>query len=287
MDFSLTDDQQEIRDLAVRIFGDLSTHERLKEVEATEERFDRKLWGELAAAGLLGLGIPESCGGAGLGFVEACVVAEEAGRSAAAVPLVATTILGAAPIVRFGSPEQQQRWLPKVATGESVLSAGLVEPGADPWSLPTTTADRVGSGWRLRGTKVNVPAGFLADAVVVPARTEGSVSLFVVDLSAPGISVQRQETTSRFDEAEIELQDFELSPDLLLVSGEAGTDAHTWLLERAAAAECVVQAGICEAALKLTASYTSERVQFDKPIATFQAVGQRAADAFIDTEAVR
>src|ERR1700722_16390052 len=98
MDFSLSEDQEAARELAATIMKDLSTPERLKVVEATESRFDEELWSKLAGAGLIGLSLPESAGGEGLGFLEACILAEQAGRSAAAIPLVSTLVLGAAPI---------------------------------------------------------------------------------------------------------------------------------------------------------------------------------------------
>src|SRR5579863_9650493 len=110
MDFALTEDQEAARELAATILKDLSTHERLREVEATESRFDEKLWAQLAAAGLLGLSVPQAQGGEGLGFLESCVLAEEVGRTAAAVPVVATLVLGAAPIAAFGSDALRDRW---------------------------------------------------------------------------------------------------------------------------------------------------------------------------------
>ncbi len=286
MDFSFSGDQDEIRALAVRILGDLSTPERLREVEASEDRVDRKLWGELASAGLLGLALPEAVGGAGLGFVETCILVEEAGRSAASIPLVATLVLGAGPINDLGTPEQHQRWLPAVAEGRTILTAALVETGGDPWT-PSTTAVREGGGWRLDGTKSNVPAGMVADAVVVPARTPDGIGLFIVSADAPGLGRQRQETTSGQDEAEIELDGVIVATEGVLVAGPDGVEALAGLVDRAIAAVCVQEAGACQAAVKLTATYTSQREQFDKVIATFQAVGQRAADAYIDTEAVR
>ncbi len=100
MDFSLTEEQEAVRELAARIFSDLCTPERLKEVEATDERFDRRLWEQLAAAGILGIALPEAVGGSGLGFLAAGIVAEEAGRAAAGVPVVAAMVLGADPIAR-------------------------------------------------------------------------------------------------------------------------------------------------------------------------------------------
>ncbi len=286
MDFSLTEEQEAVRELATRIFADFTTHERLKEIEAGEERFDRKLWGELASAGLLGISLPEEVGGAGLGFVAAGVVAEEAGRTAAPVPYVPSVVLGASPIARFGNRAQHARWVSPMVAGELVLSAALVEDEAEPLQ-PGTSAMPDGDGWRIDGTKSFVPAGMLADALVVSARTPDGVGLFVVETGADGLTRRAQEATSREVEAEVELAGVTVSSEGAIVAGDAGMDALRWLLERAEAALCLQVAGACQAAVKLTAEYTTQRQQFDKPIATFQAVGQRAADAFIDAEAVR
>jgi acyl-CoA dehydrogenase len=287
MDFAFTEEQDAVRELAARILSDLCTPERLKEVEATEDRIDRKLWSELGSAGLLGVALPESCGGAGLGFLAAAIVAEEVGRAAGAVPFTASVVLGAGPVAEFGSEQQQQQWLPAAVAGDTILTAALVEPGGDPWK-PTLRAVRQGDGWRLDGVKAEVPVGMIADGVVVTARTEeGDVALFIVDPSAAGITRLAQEATSWQIEAEMEFSGVTVGPEALLVSGEEGATALEWLLERAATACCLEISGACQAAVKLTAAYTIEREQFGKPIATFQAVGQRAADAYIDTEAVR
>ncbi|HXQ60538.1 MAG TPA: acyl-CoA dehydrogenase family protein [Acidimicrobiales bacterium] len=287
MDFSFTEEQDAVRELAARILNDLSTPERLKEVEAGDERIDRKLWAELGSAGLLGVALPESCGGAGLGFLAAAIVAEEIGRHAGAVPFTASVVLGAGPIAEFGSEQQQQRWLPGVVAGDTILTGALVEPGADPWK-PTLMATRDGDNWRLDGVKAEVPVGMIADAMVVSARTEdGGAALFIVDPSTAGVTRSRQETTSWQFEAEIEFAGVTVGADGVLVAGDEGEVALEWLLERAATAYCLEVSGACQAAVKLTAAYTTEREQFGKPIATFQAVGQRAADAYIDTEAVR
>ncbi|HUI04317.1 MAG TPA: acyl-CoA dehydrogenase family protein [Acidimicrobiales bacterium] len=286
MDFSFTEEQEAVRELASRIFSDLATHERLKEIESTDDRFDAKLWGELASAGLLGIWLPESVGGAGLGFVAAAIVAEEAGRRAAAVPVVASTVLGAGPIARFGDDRQRRRWLEPMVAGDVVLSAALVEHGGDP-ARPRLAATRDGGRWRLEGAKSFVPAGMTAGALVVSARADDGVGLFVVDAGAAGLGRVPQEATSRQIEAEVTFDGVTVADDDVLVAGAAGDDALRWLLEHAEAALCVQVAAACDAAVKLTAQYTSQREQFGKPIATFQAVGQRAADAYIDAEAVR
>jgi alkylation response protein AidB-like acyl-CoA dehydrogenase len=287
MDFALTEEQQATRDLVRQILTDRETHEHLKEIEAGGEGFDRDTWAELAKAGLLGIALPEDVGGSGLGFVALCQLLEEVGRTVAPVPVLPTVVLGALPIAQFGSDEQRQRWLPGVASGETVLTAGLVELGTDALH-PTTSATRDGSGIRLDGVKVCVPAGLSADAVLVPAASmDGSVGVFVVDPRASGVTVEREDTTSGIPQARIELDGVAVDNAETLVYGASGGEALDWIIERATAALCAVATGVCEQALKMTAEYTKTREQFDRPIATFQAVGQRAADAYIDTEAIR
>jgi 3-oxocholest-4-en-26-oyl-CoA dehydrogenase beta subunit len=289
MDFSFSEEQEAVRDLAGRIFTDLATNERLREFESVPDGdyFDRKLWSELAAAGLLGVALPEEVGGAGLGFVETGLVVEAAGRSAAYVPVVETLAAAAPAIARFGSDAQRQRWLPGIIAGDTLVTTALVELGGVP-SAPSVLAERSAEGWTLCGTKACVPSGTVADAVLVPARVEpDSVAVFIVETSSPGITRQRQVTNTGQPEAELTLAGTTVGPDALLGTVEEGHAIIDWLLLRTTAALSLAQAGAAAAALALTAEYTKTREQFGKPIATFQAVGQRAADAYVDTEAIR
>lgn len=299
MDFTYDEEHEAVRQLADRIFTERSTHERLKEIEAAageEGPFDRDLWASLGEAGLLGIGLPDDVGGAGLDLVAVCLVVEAAGRSAAAVPVVESMAYGAPAIDRFGTDEQRRRLLPGIASGETVVTAALAElvgdvvvPGA---TSPATTATRAATGWRLQGTKACVPAGLVADLVLVPASVVGddgalgATALFVLDAAAPGVTRTRQDGPAR-PEALLEL-DVEVGEGDRLGGPDAdGAPAVAHIAERATAALCVQEAGVCAAAMALTAQYAKEREQFGKPIATFQAVGQRAADAYVDAEAVR
>jgi 3-oxocholest-4-en-26-oyl-CoA dehydrogenase beta subunit len=289
MDFSFSEEQEAVRELANRIFTDLATHERLREFEAEPDgdRFDRKLWGELAAAGLLGIALPEEVGGAGLGFVETGVLVEATGRTAAYVPTIETLATAAAAIAEFGTEAQRQHWLPGVVSGDTVITTALVELGGTP-AAPSVVAERDGDGWVLSGTKACVPSGTVADAVLVTARVEpGSVAVFIVDTTAPGLSRERQPTNTGQPEAVLSLAATPVGPEALLGSIEKGAGIVEWMVSRATAALALAQAGAAAAALALVAEYTKTREQFGKPIATFQAVGQRAADAYVDTEAIR
>ena len=301
MDFNYNEEQEAVRQLAGQIFGERSTHDRLKEIEAAagdEGPFDRDLWRDLANAGLLGIHLSEDVGGAGLDFVAACLVVEAAGRTAAYVPVVETMVYGAEPIARFGTDAQRKTWLTGVASGETILTAAVAElagevilaGGLEPATTATAQAD---GSWVLAGTKACVPAAFVADAILVPAtcRTaEGSstgAGVFVVDAGAEGLTMIRQTTTTGRPEAIVEFDGVRLGADRLLGEGADGAAVIDCITEFATTALCIEEAGVCASALELTAEYTKTRVQFDKPIATFQAVGQRAADAYVDTEAIR
>jgi 3-oxocholest-4-en-26-oyl-CoA dehydrogenase beta subunit len=287
MDFALTDEQVEIHDLSGRILEDTLTQERLREIEASDEPgFDRKLWSALAEAGLIGVAIPEEAGGLGLGVLEAAQILEQVGRTVAPVPLVsllpATVVLSR---YALGTPKVAEL-LGQVAAGEKIVTIGLVESLGDPYA-PGVTAKREGSGWVLDGEKICVPAGLYADYVLVSATLAGGTDagIFLVATDAAGVSREAQPTITYSPESTLTLNGVRVSDDDLI--GPADGSALNFLLSLATAAACSAMVGVSEAAVKLTADYTKTREQFGHPIALFQAVGQRAADAFIDSQAIR
>jgi len=289
MDFSFSEEQEAVRELADRIFTDLSTQERLREMETdpTSDRFDAKLWSELASAGLLGISLPEDVGGAGLDFLETGLLAEAAGRTAAYVPVVECLAAAAPAVARFGTDGQRQQWLPGVVAGDTVLTTALVELGGTPAS-PALVAEPDGDGWTLSGVKACVPSGTFADAVLVPARIEpDGVAVFVVPLKAAGVTIEHQTANNGQPEGLLTLTGVRVGADGLLGSVEDGPAVVEWLVQRSTTALALAQAGAAAASLALVAEYTKNREQFGKPIATFQAVGQRAADAYVDAEAIR
>jgi alkylation response protein AidB-like acyl-CoA dehydrogenase len=277
MDFSLSEDQQAIADLAAQILGDKATHERQREIEQAEgPRFDPELWREVAKAGLLGVPVPEAHGGAGLGFLEVAAILEHVGRHTAPIPILETLVLGALPLAEFGSEAQQALWLPKVAAGDAILTAALVGD-----ALPGAKPD--GDAFALSGERLFVPAAELADALLVPARSDAGSSFFLVDPKGGGVSLEALDTTSEQPESKLVLDG---ARGELVGAAGAGDRIAAWIELRAKSAACMVALGACRAALELTSDYIKTRKQFDQPIAMFQAVGHRAADAYVDTEAV-
>jgi alkylation response protein AidB-like acyl-CoA dehydrogenase len=288
MDFSFTEDQEALRGLARKIFDDHCTHERLKAVEATPEWFHRTVWAELAKSNVLGVALPEDVGGSGLGFFELGILLEEVGRAVVPIPAWATLALGALPINEFGSSAQRKRWLPGVSSGDTILTAALVENGCDLPGTVTATARRDGATWRLDGVKTCVPAAHLAAAVLVPAKTgDKTVGIFVVDPNGSGVRLARQVTTNGEPQYELTLSGAAVAGDDVLGEPTGGAKILDWTLQRALAGLCAMGIGVSDRALRMTAEYTTNRKQFTKPLATFQAVAQRAADAFIWVEGMR
>ena len=288
MDFRYDDDQQAILDLADQLLREESSHERQRAAETGDgPRFDSALWQKLGETGLLGTAVPEAQGGAGLGFQEVAAICERMGRHTAAAPYLETVVLGVLPLAEFGSPEQKEKWLAAVAEGEAILTAALQEDQADP-ERPATTARPDGDGWVLSGTKLPVPAFELAQLALVPASLEdGGVGIFLVEPSAAGVSAESLGTTTGQPASLVRLDGVRVGPDAVLGGTEAGRVILDWMLLRATAALSAQGVGVFEAALEQTADYVKERKQFGQPLAMFQAVGHRAADAFIDVGAVR
>jgi hypothetical protein len=288
MNFDFTEDQTALRDLARKILTDQSTDERLKSLKAAGEWHDQQTWQALAQASLLGVAVPEAYGGSGMGLVEIGLLCEEVGRAVAQVPVLPSLVLGGLPLAEFGTAAQRAAWLPGVAAGTTVLTAALVEGAHDDPLTPRTTARREGGGWTLDGAKICVPAGERAVRILVPAATgSGGVGVFLVDPKTAGVTVERQILTNAEPHATVTLRGVRVGADDVLGDPADGAGLVRWLVERATVAYCALQVGVCDRALRMTAAYTIERKQFDRAIATFQAVHQRAADAFIDLEAIR
>jgi len=289
MDFSFSDEFRELASLTADIVSDHATPARLAEVEATGDRFDRALWTDLAKAGVLSAALPESVGGSGLGLVEQCGVLVELGKAVAPVPYLSSITQAASAIAEFGTDAQRAEWAVPAAAGALVLTAALSEEVGDDPFAPTTTADNAiaSARWHLHGTKVAVPAGPVAKLFLVPAETTHGLTVFLVTPNDSGVTVRRQEIVDGDAEAMLELADVALDADRVLGEPGGGAAVVEWLATRGTVGLCALQAGVTEAALQMTALYASRRVQFDRPIATFQAVGQRVADCYIDAEAIR
>jgi 3-oxocholest-4-en-26-oyl-CoA dehydrogenase beta subunit len=291
MDFTFNEEQQAVSEAAGGVFAGLVNPERVAAVECSDDRVDRELWQALASADLLGLAVPEEHGGAGYGLTELCLLLEAQGSVVAPVPLWETLVLGALPIAHFGSAVQLERWLPGVVQGQVVLTAALNGCAASPTSSPAVSARADGDGFVLDGTELAVPQAHVADRVLVPARVRGdgsdAVVLALVDPRAPGVSLERTVTTNREIHPHLRLDHVVVAAEDVLVEPDLGRPALQFVLTASMIALCALQVGVCESALRQTASYLNGRHQFGRPLSTFQGTMLRAADGAIDIEAMR
>ncbi len=291
MDFSFTEEQIALRDLAREILEAEVTPEHLKTIEQGKVGYSAQLWSKLAGANLLGLGIPENLSGMGFGIVELCLLLQEVGRAVAPIPALPTLVLGALPIARFGTDAQKERFLPSVATGETLLTAAWVDADSGDLRSPATRARRNGSGWRLDGRKRFVSAAQSASRIVVPAVTDTGPGLFLLDPNADGVTLSGGKTSTHEPIFELAMSGARVDDDDLL-GGQIAERAESaaqfaWLCDCALVAISATQIGVCERALEITTRYVSERQQFNAPIGSFPAVQHRCADCYIDITALR
>ncbi|TVT42206.1 acyl-CoA dehydrogenase family protein [Amycolatopsis rhizosphaerae] len=276
MDFSSSEEQQELSGLARRVLGDLVTPEVLG--SHGDGGFSSEVWAALVKAGLVDAGLPAAVGGGGAGLLGQCSVLIEIGAAVAPVPYLATVTMAASAIAEFGTPEQIERWVVPVVRGRKVLAVTLPEPGTP----PGFTAERSAEGWRITGVQTAVLSGAFADGFLIIADTAEGAAVFLTEGGETGVDVQAQRTIDHADAALVTLADAPGEP-----LGEPGSGVAEWLRLRGTTGLCAMQLGVLESALRRTAAYARERRQFDQPLAGFQAVRQRLADAYIDVEAVR
>jgi len=288
MDFEFTQSQKDISELAAKILNDLAPPERLPDFEEAVVWHDEIIWKALAQAGLLGVGLSEEFGGMGPDISDLGVLCEQVGVYVAPLSVI-PTLVSARAIARFGSPQQRETYLGRVIGGQCLFATALEEADASDAKTPTTTARADGSGWRLSGTKTCVSLGQRAERILVSATitADGGRLLALVDPDSEGLTLNAQEVTSGELRYQLVFDNVFVEAGEILSDNGRGADVLKMLIDETVGLLCACELGVAQRALKMTAEYSARRKQFDKPIATFQAVAQRAANAFIDLEAMR
>jgi alkylation response protein AidB-like acyl-CoA dehydrogenase len=296
MDFDLNDEQQLIRETAAT-FADRELAERARENDRNSH-FDLELVSKIADQGYLGAIVPQEYGGAGLDYLTYAIVVEEIGRHDSAMRTVISvqTSLVCSSILRWGSEEQKQQYLPKLCSGEWLGCFGLTEPdtGSDA-ANQKTRARKTDSGWVLNGGKMWISLGNHAKVALIFAQTDPEkkhrgLACFLVPTDAPGFSTQEIHGKMGLhgsDTASIALDDVEVPDDALM--GEIGDGFKIAMSaldsgRYSVAAGCV---GVCQGSLDHSVAYAKEREQFGRPIASFQLVQAMIADMRVQTDAAR
>jgi alkylation response protein AidB-like acyl-CoA dehydrogenase len=287
MDFTISEELTSAAQLAQQILGDFTEVEKLKKIEQQDDRFDTELWQAMAEAGLLGLDIEEAHGGTKLGFFSLTMLCEEVGRTVAPIPVIPVLVEAAGTLRRFGTDTQKDRWLPGIANGSKLVTAALEEYNNDDPTAPGASAEKMEGGYSFSGTKVCVSNANSATRILLCAKDEEELVVALVDPKAAGVTLKPQSVTSGETRHELHMDKVQIPAEDIVVCGGEALAAMEWAQQATRTALAAMAVGLCDKMMRITGQYTSEREQFGRAIATFQAVSHRVADCFIDIECLR
>lgn len=287
MNFAFTEEQEELRK-TVRAFLDAKSPESaVREQMETANGVDPAVWNQMGEQmGLQGLHIPEEFGGSGFTQIELGIVLEEMGRALLCAPFFSTVVLAGNTLLQSGDSAAKKKYLPGIASGETVATLASTEPSGK-WdeSGITMEAKGLGSDWRLSGTKMFVIDGHTANLVLVAARTAKGVSLFAVDGNAQGLTRTPLSTMDQTrKQAKLEFTD--VAAELIGVEGK-GWDVLSTVFDLAAVALAAEQVGGAQKVLEMAVEYAKVRVQFGRPIGSFQAIKHKCADMLLEVESAK
>ena len=293
MNFDLDEAQQMLQATARDFFQAECDKSVVRQLEASATGHPPELWKKMAELGWLGILVPERYGGLGLSVLEMAIVFEEIGRAAFDSPLFAT-IMGTLAIVAGGTEAQKRELLPQIAAGERIVTLAWAEREVATdfrfLSLPAQLED---GETVIRGTKLFVPYATVSDDILVAARTSGKpgnkkgITLFAVSGADPGVRCSPLPTIAPDRQYRVDFDDVQVASDRVVGRKERAFPLLQLVAEQAMAIQCAEMVGGAQHELEVTAAYTKERVQFDRPIGTFQAVQHRLADMFTDVQGAR
>jgi alkylation response protein AidB-like acyl-CoA dehydrogenase len=294
MDLGLSEEQELLRNFARDFLEKECPDTLVREMEEDEKGYPPQLWAGMAGQGWQGLIIPEQYGGTGMTYTDLIVLLEEFGRAVVPGPFISTVVLGAIPILEAGSEDQKQEFLPKIAAGELIMTLALTEPSAK-WDADGVqlSAKAEGDAYVLNGVKLFVPDAHVSDYMVVAARTkesadpEDGITLFLVDSKSPGIEFAVLKTIAADKQCEVAFNDLRVPKANVLGEVDKGWPIIQSVKSKATVATCAYLVGLAQMDFDVTLNYAKERVQFGRPIGSFQAIQHKCADMIIDVDGSR
>jgi alkylation response protein AidB-like acyl-CoA dehydrogenase len=287
MNFAFTEEQEELRSTIRSFLEAKSSEAAVREQMETEDGYDEAVWTQMAEQmGLQGLHIPEEYGGSGFGYVELGIVLEEMGRALLCAPFFSSVVLAANTLLLSGDEEAMQKYLPGIASGQTIATLAFTEPSGK-WDEAgiTMEASASGDGYSLTGEKSFVLDGHTADLIIVAARTGSGVSLFAVDGDASGLT---RTSLATMDQTRKQAKlGFDNTPARLIGEEGKGWDTLETVLDLAAVSLAAEQVGGAQFVLDMAVEYAKVRVQFGRPIGSFQAIKHKCADMLLEVESAK
>jgi len=294
MDFGFTEEQDMLRASARDFLARECPKAKVRQMDKDEKGYDPQVWHGMAALGWMGLTVPEEYGGMGASFMDLVILMEEMGRNIVPGPFFSTVALGALSLLQYGNTEQKHEFLPQICRGDAIWTLALGEAsGGYKASEVGLRAESEGAKYILWGHKLFVADAHVADHILVVSRTgegeraEDGITLFVVDGRSPNIKVEAIPTIGGDRQFKVSFDGVSVAKANILGKAGDGWDTVESMLQRAAVLKCAEMSGACQAVLDITNSYAKERVQFERPIGSFQAIQHKLVDMAIDVEAVQ
>ncbi|MFK8023557.1 MAG: acyl-CoA dehydrogenase family protein [Ilumatobacter sp.] len=287
MNFAFTEEQEALRETVRAFLEAKSSEEAVREQMETDKGYDDAVWSQMGEQmGLQGLAVPEEYGGSGYGFVELGIVLEEMGRALLCAPFFSTAVLAANTLIHSGDDAAKQAHLPGIAAGTTIATVAHVEPSGK-WDESGITLEASGSGSdvTLSGTKSFVIDGHIADLIIVVAKSGAGTSLYAVQGDASGITRTQLSTMDQTrKQAKI---DFDNTPATLIGEEGNGWEVFSTVLDLVAVGLAAEQVGGAQMVLEQAVEYAKVRVQFGRPIGSFQAIKHKCADMLLEVESAK
>lgn len=287
MNFAFNEEQDELRRMVRKFLEEKSPETEVRRLMATPEGYDPAVWSQMAEQlGLQSLAIPEEFGGAGYGYVELTVVFEEMGAALLCAPYFSTIALAANALLTSGDDAAKSAYLPGIASGETIATLAYTEDsGRWPIDDIAVEATEAGGSWTITGAKNYVIDGATANLILVVARTKGGISLFAVDGDAAGLS---RESLNTMDQTRKQARlVFDKTPATLIGTEGAAAPGVVKTLQLAAVALAAEQVGGAQRCLDNAVEYAKNRIQFGRPIGSFQAIKHKCADMLLEVESAK
>jgi alkylation response protein AidB-like acyl-CoA dehydrogenase len=287
MNFAFSEEQEELRRTVRSFLEQKSPETEVRRLMETDDGYDPAVWKQMGEQlGLQGLAIPEEFGGSGYSYVELIVILEEMGRRLLCAPYFSTVVLAANTLIHSGDDAAKKEWLPGIASGETIATLAFTEDTGR-WDEAgiTATASKSGDGWSITGTKSYVIDGHVADLILVAARSDKGVSIFAVPADASGLTRTLLTTMDQTrKQARIELSN---TPGTLIGAEGQGWSVIDRVLDLAAVALSAEQVGGAQFVLDMAVQYAKDRIQFGRPIGSFQAIKHKCADMLLEVESAK